>query len=561
MKILKFLSGVFRSYSYLDTILSLGAVAVIVLMLVKMILFPYGFFGFGKSHIYTEGLVSKTGIQNINPVFVDYNEIDREVSSLVFSGLMKYDPLKKAVVDDMAALTINEDKTIYTFVLRSGLKWSDGRPLTIDDVYFTFHDVILDPAFPNEILKTNFSGVKVEKVDEKTIKFVLEKPNVFFVSNMTTGILPRHILKNVPVGELLKDEFNKLPIGSGPYMVEEPVEIFSGGRSQIILARNPNYYYSIVPDVQYIRFIIYPTMEQLVSDINTVNGVPKVSGKYDLNFKNAERFELIPYELPQYTAVFLNMDSDILKRDYNVRLALQKAIDKQALISELDNKVAVDTPLLELDQNDWVYQPSVEQAQGALKDAGFNYHAEDVNKEGIRYDKSGQALELNLIARAYDEGTEQYVEVTKVIKFLVESWGKVGFNVEVEFLPEKIFKERVMARQYDLLFVGHNLGYNFDTYSYWHSTQSTPLGQNFSNYKTFQVDSLIEDLRSTFDPTERNKGLNELADKIKADIPAIFLYRPVYFYATDGKVSGISMEHVVFPSDRFANISDWKFED
>ncbi len=559
MKFFKFLVGVFKSYSYWDAMFSIAAVAVIALMLVKMIIFPYGFFGFGKSHIYTEGIISKTGIQNINPLFVDYNEADREVSSLVFSGLMKYDPAKKAVVDDMATLTINEDKTAYTFVLRSGLKWSDGESLTIDDVYFTFHDMILDPAFSNEILKTNFAGVKVEKVDEKTIRFTLEKPNIFFVSNMTTGILPQHILKNVVAGDLLQDEFNKLPVGSGPYIVEEPVEIFSGGRSQIIVARNPNYY-GPPSDIEYMRFIIYPTMDQLVEEMSAVNGVPKVTGKYDLDFKNDDRFELISYELPQYTAVFLNMDSDLLQID-NVRLALQKAVDKQALIAGLDDKIAVDTPMLELDQKAWIYQPSVEQAQGALKDAGFNYHPEDVNKEGIRYDKSGNALEFNLIARAYDEGSEQYNEATKVIGFLVDSWEKVGFNMVVEFLPEKIFKERVMARQYDLLFVGQNLGYNLDTYSYWHSTQSTPLGQNFSNYKTFQVDSLIEDLRSTFDPERREASLKELADKIKIDIPAIFLYRPVYFYATDGKVSGISMENVVFPSDRFAGIGSWKFEE
>ena len=115
-------------------------------------------------------------------------------------------------------------------------------------------------------------------------------------------------------------------------------------------------------------------------------------------------------------------------------------------------------------------------------------------------------------------------------------------------------------RAYDLLLVGQILGYNLDTYSYWHSTQATPVGQNFSNYKSFQVDSLIETIRSTFDQDKRHEKLTELAERIKDDIPSIFLYRPVYYYASDSKVSGISMEGVVFPSDRFGTMSKWKFD-
>ncbi|MFH1218504.1 MAG: hypothetical protein V1679_01535, partial [Candidatus Peregrinibacteria bacterium] len=110
MKFFKALVGIFRSYEFRDWLISGLAVSAVLLMFVKMIFFPYGLFNFGEPDIYTEGLVARNGIQNINPVFVDYNEADREVSSLVFSGLMKYDPVTKAVVDDMGQLSINESK-------------------------------------------------------------------------------------------------------------------------------------------------------------------------------------------------------------------------------------------------------------------------------------------------------------------------------------------------------------------------------------------------------------------------------------------------------------------
>ena len=117
-----------------------------------------------------------------------------------------------------------------------------------------------------------------------------------------------------------------------------------------------------------------------------------------------------------------------------------------------------------------------------------------------------------------------------------------------------------MSRQYDLLLVGQLLGYNLDTYSYWHSTQANPLGQNLSNYKSFQVDSLIENIRSTFDIEEREEYLNDLAERLKDDVPAIFLYRPIYYYATDAKITGLTMDSVVYPSDRFSSMYLWSFD-
>jgi len=558
MNVFRKIIEVLKTYTYADKIISVLALAVFLLMLTKMILFPYGIFGFGQSSIYTEGLVSKNGIQSINPLFVDYNEADREVSKLVFSGLMKYDPEKKAVVDDMAHLTISEDKMNYVFTLRDGLKWHDGQPVTIDDVYFTFHDLILNPAFPNDILRTNFAGVKVAKVDAKNIKFTLDKPNAFFVSNFLTGILPKHVLKDVNPADILQSDFNKKPVGSGPYAVTDPIESFQDGRSQITLERN-DAFYGEKSEIELMRFIVYPTMDDLLDHIDAVNGVVKVSGDNVMNFISNDRFKLVPYELPQYTAVFMNMESKILKNS-DVRSALARSLDKDAYIGESLDKLAINTPILELKQKDWGYKYDLDLANANLKTAGYKYGADDENHLGIRYDKDGNGLELKMVVRLYDEGTYQFNETKNLVTFLVDSWKKIGINTQVQFLPLEAFNERVSKRDYDLLLVGQNLGYNSDTYSFWHSTQAGPLGQNLSSYKSFKVDSLIESIRSTFDIGQRTSKLQELAKALNDDIPAIFLYRPIYFYATDTKLTDLSMDGVVFPGDRFADISVWNFK-
>ncbi|MBI4232154.1 hypothetical protein HY605_02885, partial [Candidatus Peregrinibacteria bacterium] len=380
MKLFSSFVAVIKAYDYRDKMITVLSFALFVLMILKLLVFPYGIFGFGENNIYTEGIVSVNGIQNLNPLFVDYNEADREVSRLVFSGLMKYDPERKAIVDDMAQLTINEDKTVYTFKIREGINWHDGKPFTAHDVYFTFHDIVENSAFPNDILKTNFTGVQIDVIDDMTIQFSLEKANVFFISNFTTGILPEHILKGVDPFELFEDDFNKKPIGTGPYMVSEAIEEFPDGRTQITLVRNPNYY-GTPSEVEFMRFISYPTMEELISKIDVVNGVPRVSGQYILDFQEIERFQLIPYELPQYTAVFMNLDSPILKND-KIRLALQKAVVKEDLIGEDVDKIRVDTPLMQLDQEEWVYKSSPEEAEGAAKEAGYSYADDDTEHVG-----------------------------------------------------------------------------------------------------------------------------------------------------------------------------------
>ncbi len=558
MRFFRVLKEIFQSYDYRDKVLSVVGLVIILGMLVKMMVFPYGFFSFGESNIYTEGIISQNGIQSVNPLFTEYNEADREVSRLVFSGLMKYDPDKRAVVDDMATLTINEEKTEYTFVLKEGLKWQDGKDLTSDDVYFTFHDMVLAGDFSNEILRKNFAGVTVEQIDSSTVKFILEKPNAFFVTNMTIGILPKHILEKTSAFDLLQSDFNRLPIGSGPYMMEEKAEIFPDGRMQVTLTKNP-YYYAESSEIEVMRIIVYQNMNQLLSEIDAVNGVVKISGDGIQDFVINERFTLSSYELPQYTAVFMNMESAVLKNE-KVRLALQKAVDKKKLLEEFTDKIQVDTPLMELNQEEWVYQPNIDEANGALKDAGYTYAKDDTEHSGARYDSKGGVLELNLIALYYEEGTSKFEESKKVLKALMNAWESIGVRIKLELLIPGEFESRVSSRQYDLLFLGQSLGYNLDTYAYWHSSQASPLGLNLSNYKSFQVDTLIEDVRNTFDLTKREEKLKAIAEKIKEDIPAIFLYRPIYYYASDGKVSGVLMDGVAFASDRFSRINSWKFE-
>jgi peptide/nickel transport system substrate-binding protein len=545
---------VLRSYGIEEKVVSLVLVIIVLIASIQGIveLFKTPGLFVGEGGMYTEGLINDKSTL-INPVYVDLPGANREICSLVFSGLTKYDSKLKAFVGDLADLTVSEDKKNYRFVLKDNIYWHDGVKLTADDVYFTYHDVIQNPDFQNPILRVNFQGVEVKEIDEKTIEFVLASPNSFFITNLNVGILPKHVLENVAVVDLPYSNFNLKPVGTGPYKVDSLMEVMNDGRQRVILSAS-DIYYGEKPKITNVRINVYPNVDSLKKEKNTLNVISKVSKDFYDDIASTQRFSFINYTLPQYTAIFINMESPVLSK-YKVRLALQKAIDKDELMKLFTNVTRLDTPLLELKQEDWIYKPNQEEAKGALFDSGYK-----VNKDSgdpYRKDAKENPLKLVLLARAYDAGTSLAEENKKLTDFLVNAWKIIGVEIDLQAVDVPTFDQRVQDRDYDLLITGQSLGYNMDTYSFWHSSEADGVGLNLSNYKSFAADSLIEKIRGTFDNEKKNSYSKELAKNIAEDIPAIFLYKPSYILATDGKVKGINMDNLAFASDRFAHINEW----
>lgn len=505
---------------------------------------------------YTEAVISSRPVL-INPLYTDFSQANRDISTLVFSGLLKYDPKLKAFVDDLASLKISDDRKEYTFTLKDGVMWHDGQSLTADDVIFTY-GLIQSEEFQNPLLRANFEGVKIEKIDEKTIKMSLTKPNSFFVSTLNVGILPQHILKDTSTADLLISQFNLSPVGTGPYKVNSQLETTGDGTQRVLLVRNENYY-SIKPKINQIRFDFYPDENVLLKEKAAVNIVSKVTGALR-DLANDQRFQKLSYSLPQYTGIFFNTESAKLKNQ-KVRVALVKLVDKDQLIAQLQDKIRVDTPLMELNQKDWIFKPDEKEANGALFDAGYKFKKDDKGEliagETYRRDKDGNEYELNLAARKFEDGSEQASEAEKTVNYLVEAWKKGGVKITVNWMDEAQFAEAVNTKQYDMILAGQNMGYNLDTYPFWHSSQAKEGGLNLSKFKSFAADAQIEKIRSTFDKIEKEDRQKKLAQTLADEVPVLVLYRPNYLFLTDNKVQNVSMENWSFESDRFINVADW----
>lgn len=320
---------------------------------------------------YIEGSVGE--LQPLNPWFVTGNDVNRDIVSLIFSGLMKYDPATGKIVDDLATVKISSDNRVFTATLKPDLVWHDStkekpHPITADDVVFTF-TTIQNPEFSNPILKQNFQGIEIDKIDERTVRFRLSKPYSFFTSNLTLGLLPAASFVDVPAGKLDQTlDFGFHPIGAGPYGFVSMLQTDLSTEITIKRFDRPG-----MPDYKIDRMVlrVFPDYSALLTDITNLNGV-RVVPRNEKGLPILPRhFRPMPYTLPQYVALFFNLDRDV-PADKGVRLGLQLAVNKQEVADAIHETQIIDTPLLELDTGDWRYRFDAAAAKGAFFESSWN---------------------------------------------------------------------------------------------------------------------------------------------------------------------------------------------
>ena len=136
-------------------------------------------------------------------------------------------------------------------------------------------------------------------------------------------------------------------------------------------------------------------------------------------------------------------------------------------------------------------------------------------------------------------------------------------------MPEtrSAFEERLLKRDYDVVLFGQSLLDNLDSYPYWHSSGVQKITRNrndlrldaynLSQYASFEADALLETIRSTSSEKERNDALSHLKDVLKKDVPAVFLYSPVYTFAHREDILGVELGHLSLHSDRFLTLYRW----
>jgi peptide/nickel transport system substrate-binding protein len=500
----------------------------------------------------TEGVVGNPRF--INPVLA-LSEADKNLTSLIYSGLVRVDANGEVVNDLAEDITISENKLSYTVTLKDNIHFHDGIPVTADDVIFTISK-INDPLIKSP-RRGNWDGITVEKIDEKTVVFTLKKPYTPFIYNLTTGILPRHIWKNVTEDEFSFSQFNTLPVGSGIYQVER-VERNEGGI--------PDYYQltpfdekrAQKPFIKNLVFRFYPSETLLVEafnggEIESVGGISPDSIA-ELKDKN---LNIIHSPLPRVFAVFFNQNQSKVLADKSVRTALNMATPREEIVNEIlgGYGVPIDSPLP--NKKALTYSSSTEErlvsAREILTKGGWALNEET----GLLEKKLGNGT----ISLSFSISTGDALELKNVALALADTWKKLGARVEVlTFETGELNQSVIRPRHFDALLFGEVVGREADLYPFWHSSQRNDPGLNIALYANSKADKLLEEARSVSDPIEAHEKYEEFGEELKKDIPAIFLYSPSFLYVVPEKVKGVALGSLSVSQDRFLGIRDWYIE-
>lgn len=537
----------------------------------------------------------------INPLLAQTNEVDLDISNLVFSGLMKFDKTGQLIPDLASSYEISPDQTTYVFHIKENVLWHDGEKLTADDIIFTVKNA-QDPQFKSPLLYS-LKGIKIEKVDDNTIKFTLKTPYTPFLSILTFGILPSHLWSNIPPENSRLVEYNLKPIGSGPWQFKSLTKDKQGNIKSYTLEKNKNNYGS-KPYLNEITFKFYAETEEVIQAAlnKQIQGISFTPKEYLDKVTKNKNLVVHSLRLPQYTAVFFNKRNNILLKNKTIRESLAYSIDKERILKEVLKQEGdiIYGPILPgysgyhpdikkyeldfakanqlLDNDGWKKLTPAEylEVEKALQDkqkeeAAKNQPASNtpiattapaaaVTAEQIIEVDPGQEFFrqkkdsiLKITLTTVDQ--PEYVKAAEIIK---ENWQKIGFKVKLNIIDgEKMQQEIIKPRAYDALLYGEIVGSDPDPYPFWHSSQADDPGLNLALFFDPDADKLIIEARKTTDLSAREKKYIEFQNILAQDIPAIFLYNPTYTYIIDKNIKGFDLTQIILPSDRFNNLDQW----
>lgn len=496
---------------------------------------------------YVEGLVG--GPQYVNPVLSLTNDVDMDLSRLIFSGLFKYNEKMELVADLAEKYEISEDKKIYTVYLKDNLLWHDGEKITASDIVFTVLN-IQDTLYKSPLYQS-FRGVAVEKVDDRTVRFKLNEAYAPFLGMLTFGILPEHLWYNIPAQSANLAEYNIKPVGSGPFQFKSLTKDKNGNIKVYTLERNEKFY-GKKPFLDKIIFKFYADFPSLLDAFRNKNieGIGFLPKEYrdSLQGKKIKEYLL---DLPQYTAIFFDQKNNEALKDLLVRQALAESINKQELVEEIFGQDAgvIDSPILpgyvgyssEIKKN--IFDEAG--AKALLDKAGWKF------VDGLVRKKDDKVLKIVLTTVDRPE----YLSAAEKIK---SSWVALGVEVELKTVSAaELQREVVRPRAYEALMVSTIVGFDPDPFPFWHSSQVEDPGLNLAQYANRNADKLIEEARQTDNPEERAKKYIEFQNIMAEDVPAVFLYSPRYTYFVDELIRGIDLSRISVPSDRFAGVPNW----
>ena len=233
--------------------------------------------GFGEGGDYSEAVLGE--INSMNPLYAS-TSAEKTLGKLLFANLVSPDMSGHSKGDLAKTVRMNDNGTVWTLTLRDNLRWSDGEPITTDDIMYTI-DLIRDPTARTTMV-VDFSKIKMKKKDDKVIEFTLPSPYIDFIDTLEFPILPKHILGEISPALVYESDFSMNPVGSGPFVlkslqVNAPMSL---SKRTVFLSRNDNYFLSKTK-LKSFTLKTYEKREDIVADLNAaaVTATVELSGE------------------------------------------------------------------------------------------------------------------------------------------------------------------------------------------------------------------------------------------------------------------------------------------
>jgi len=462
----------------------------------------------------------------VNPVLTNLS-ISVSLMNVVFNRLVRVNPLGELVTDLAKSWDISSDGFVYTFHLRSGVKFHDGTEFTSADVLYTYQKIRnQETGSPFFSEMSNVQGFTAP--DRYTFKVILKEPQASFINQCTREIMPKHLYEGT---DIRKSPFNYKPVGTGPFKFKEWTR-----DGQITLEANPDYFEGR-PYLDRVVFKTYKNRSEVWSALmrGEVDLIRFMSVEdYEITKKDAS-FKTYATPVPDYYLISYNLGDPVLA-DPKVRLAIACAIDRKGLIEKVDKGYGVESigPFF---KGSWAFNPKVKpilydpaQAISFLKEAGW----QDKDGDGL-LEKSGKSLVIRMMVDSRDE------KMRKMAMLIRQQLQEVGIRLEIRLYQDETEMNNSVSLNDMQAHLTYYIGGGPDpneTAKLWGSGDLRK-GKIWTHSKLDpEMDRLINLGQITQNKKNRGEIYQNLHEIIYGEQQACFLYFPFMFHAVSKKVHG-----------------------
>lgn len=500
---------------------------------------------------YVEGVAGTW--QRVNPIYATTNDVDADLASLVFAGLIRLGPLGDPVPGLAAQLPdISQDGRTYTFQLRRDLKWHDGQPLTARDVLFTIARIQAPGFLGDGDLAAGWQDVEASAPDDYTVVIVLRSAySPFLARNATIGILPEHVLAGKTADQLFDDPFNQAPVGSGPY------RLVSLNSQEAVLQAFGDYYLG-KPKIDTLRLMFFADYPAAVRSMQAgrLDGLFLVDGSDSSlvgEVQALDGFDVKATSGTNAVMLYLNNEQGALFGDERVRRAISVALDREAIARDVFFSQAIASES-QVAPASWAYAQSydvardadLEEARRLLAEAGWTQHP----TSGVLI-REGSEFRFTI-------RTDTDPARMAVASAVATALSPLGIKASVASTAFAVLRrDFLQERKYDAAVITWDQGPDPDPYPAWHSSQMGSAGLNLANFADAIVDELAQKARTTSDVTVRTDLYKQFQQQWQELSPSVVIAYPQRLYIRRSSIKAPEPGLISSPSQRFADIQEW----